>query len=268
MKIIAIDKLYEYNYSIDVINALKQYWENTDTFSAIGNPKRTNLLVYFDCLCGKYTLKDGTTMIAKKGDLVYTPKGSEYTLKLFNFENSFSNTVGINFFLADDNNQSFILSDKPIIFKDFNVSDIIKKIDDASESLRPCPAIMKSGMYQILSMLSKSNSNLKKKFLPIKKGIEYLENDTQQKLSIKEIADMCHVSEIYFRKLFKEYAGKSPIEFRMSAKMEKAKKMLTFGDQNINEISDLLGFTDTSYFCKQFKMRTNFSPLEYRNKTN
>lgn len=267
MNIIAIDKLYEYNYSIDVINALKQFWDNTNTFSSIGNPKRTNILVYFDGLCGKYTLKDGTILIAEKGSLVYTPEGSEYILELFNFENNCANTVGINFFLLDVNNEKFILDDKPIIFRDFDVSVLIRKIDMASESLLPCPAIMKAGLYDILALLSKSNKNLQQKFSPIKKGIEYLENDPNQTLSIKEIADKCNVSEIYFRKLFKEYSGKSPIEFKMNAKIEKAKKHLTYGDLNVNEISDILGFTDSAYFCKQFKMHTGFSPLEYRNKT-
>ncbi len=268
MKTIAVDCLYEYNYSVEVINALKQYWKNTDTFSSINNPKRTNMFLYLDNVCAEYTLKNGKKLFAESGSLVYTPEGSEYILKLYNFKNSSSNTVGINFFLYDDQGKSFILGDSPIVFKGFDFSSLVDKIDTTSESLLPSPAIMKAGLYDILTMLSKNNAQLKKKFLPIKAGIEYLENDPVQALSIKDIADMCNVSEIYFRRLFKEYANKSPMEFRMNGKIEKAKKLLAFGDLNVNEISDLLGFTDSAYFCKQFRLRTGFSPLDYRNKTN
>lgn len=268
MKTIPIDLLYQYNYSIDVINALKQFWKNSDTFSCINNPKKVNILVYFDNVSGEYTLKDGTKITAEKGSLVYTPEGSEYTIKLYNFETPSANTVGINFFLYDFSGEKFILDTKPLVFKNFDLLHLINKIDGASESLMPCPATMKSGLYDILTMLSKSQVTLPKKFLPIKDGIEYLESDPYQTLSVKEIAKMCNVSEIYFRRLFKEYSKKSPIEYRMSAKIEKAKKHLIFDNLNVNEISDLLGFTDASYFCKQFKERTGFSPIEYRNKTN
>lgn len=268
MKIIPIDQLYQYNYSIDVINALKQFWRNNDTFSCINNPKKVNILVYFDNVSGEYTLKDGTKIFAKKGSVVYTPEGSEYVIKLYNFETPDANTIGINFLLYDFSGEKFILDNKPVVFKNFDLLHLINKIDEASESLIPCPAIMKAGMYDILTLLSKSQVNLPKKFLPIKDGIEYLESDPQQTLSISEIAKKCNVSEIYFRRLFKEYSKKSPIEYRMSAKMEKAKKLLLFDDLNVNEISDLLGFTDASYFCKQFKERVGVSPIQYRNKTN
>lgn len=268
MNIIPIKELYQYNYSVDVVNALKQYWKNTDTFSCLNNPKKVNILVYFDNVSGEYTLKCGAKFIAEKGSLVYAPIGSEYSIRLFNFETPSANTVGINFFLYDASGEKFILDDKIIVFKNFDAFNIINKIDNTSESLIPCPAIMKSGLYDILTILSKNQETLPKKFLPIKAGIEYLEKDPLQELSIKEIANKCNVSEIYFRRLFKEYSQKSPIEYRMSAKMEKAKKLLLFDDLNVNEISDLLGFTDASYFCKQFKERVGVSPIQYRNKTN
>ena len=268
MKIIPIEQLYQYNYSVDVINALKQFWKNTDYFSSINTPKKTNILVYFDNVSGEYTLKNGTKFIAEKGSIVYTPIGSEYSIKLFNFESPSANTIGINFFLYDASGEKFILDDKPILFKCNEAFQHITRIDITSESLMPCPAIMKSGMYDILTILSKNQETLPKKFLPIKAGIEYLEKDPLQELSIKEIANKCNVSEIYFRRLFKEYSQKSPIEYRMSAKIEKAKKHLLFDDLNVNEISDILGFTDASYFCKQFKQRVGVSPIDFRNKTN
>ena len=91
-----------------------------------------------------------------------------------------------------------------------------------------------------------------------------MEQDPRQLLSIKEVAELCDVSEIYFRRLFKEYAGVSPIEYRMHTKIEKAKKYLQYDQMNTDEISALLGFTDPSYFCRQFKKHTGMTPTEYR----
>ena len=91
-----------------------------------------------------------------------------------------------------------------------------------------------------------------------------MEENPSQNLSINEIAKMCNVSEIYFRRLFKEYSGLSPVEYRIKRKIEKAKSYLDYDNLNISEIADILGFTDTAYFCKQFKAHTGTTPLNYK----
>jgi AraC-like DNA-binding protein len=264
MNIIPVSSLYEYNYSVDVINALKQFWANNKFFSCIGVPKKTNMLAYLDGVKCEYTLKSGRKIIAPRGSLVYTPIGSEYSMRLFDFESTNSNTVGINFFLFDKDGNDFILDDEIIIFPPQNVKYLIEKIDLSSESLLPSPQIMKAGLYDIFTLLSKKSHVLDKKFKAIEKGIEYLETDVLQSLSVKEIAKICNVSEVYFRRLFKEYSNMSPAEYRLNSRLEKAKDYLVFDSLNTTQIGQLLGFTDTSYFCRQFKRFTGLSPLEYR----
>lgn len=266
MKIIPLSELYNYNYSLEVINALKQFWVDNKTFSCISTPKKTNILTYLDDLKGEYTLKNGKKIIAEKGSLVYAPIGSEYTVRFYDFDNSLSNTVGINFFIYDSLGESFILDNEITVFSGIEAKLLVEKIDSSSESLSPSPAVMKAGLYDIFTLLSKRQNRISKKFEPIKKGIEYLETNVSQALSVSEIAKLCNVSEIYFRKLFKEYSGRSPIEYRLTSKIEKAKKYLIYENLNVDEIADILGFTDASYFCKQFKKHTGISPIGYREK--
>ncbi len=263
MKTIPLSELYGYNYSVDVINALKQYWIQNKIFSSINSPKKTSMFLYLDNVCAEYTLKDKSIISVEAGSLVYVPEGSEYTVRFFDFKNDTSNTVGINFYLYDSFGEKFILDNDILVFSGLDVKNLVDKIDFSSESLFPSPAIMKAGLYDIFTLILKKQT-LNKKFSAIEKGIEYLENDVSQELSIKEIAKMCNVSEIYFRRLFKEYSKKSPIEYRMTSKIEKAKKYLVFDDLNVTEIADILGFTDASYFCKQFKKYTGLSPLDYK----
>ena len=91
-----------------------------------------------------------------------------------------------------------------------------------------------------------------------------MEENVSQECSIGQIARMCNVSEIYFRRLFKEYSGLSPMEYRLKRRIERAKNYLAYEDMSVAEIAELLGFVDTAYFCKQFKAYTGVTPLGFK----
>lgn len=268
MKIISIDKLYDYNYSVDVINAMKQNWKNRCSFSCIGRPKEKNMLLYLYGCKAEYTLPDKSKVYAKSGDIVYTPINYEYSVRFYDFEEDHY-TIGVNLFLYDQDNSPFILRDEIIIFnlKSSSCSSLFTKLDKYSETAIKRPSKMKAAMYDILSILSEGmrSKNLhKEKFGVISEGINYLEHNEQQKLSIAEIAKLCNVSEIYFRRLFKEYSGMSPIKFRIKGKIEKAKLYLEYEDMTVCEISDHLGFISPAYFTQQFKSIEGMTPSEYK----
>ena len=267
MNIIPIKDLYQYNFSLDITGGLKQYWKKTKSFSSISSPKKTNMFLYLDRVCAEYVQKDGKKKVAPAGSLIYTPEGSEYRVQFYNFEDALSNTIGINFFLFDSEKKPFVLSKDILIFNGLGVKDLVTKINTATESPLVCPAKMKAGLYEIFSLISQKENFLDPKFQVIEKGIKYMQEDSLQELSIDQVAKLCNVSSIYFRKRFKEYSGKSPSEFRLDLKTKKAKEYLVSSDVSIAEIASVLGFTDASYFCKQFKIRTGLSPLSYRNKS-
>ena len=66
--------------------------------------------------------------------------------------------------------------------------------------------------------------------------------------SIEKIAKDCAVSESGLRKIFKDNLGVSPIQYRITEKITKAKYLLEATDMTVDEISDKLGFFDTAYF--------------------
>ena len=110
--------------------------------------------------------------------------------------------------------------------------------------------------------MSKKKKTTKNKFACIKLGIDLLEQNTN--LSISEIAKQCGVSECYFRRLFQEYSGESPIHFRQKHRIEKAKQLL-LSDQHftIGEIAEKLGFSDIYHFSKTFKKFCGRSPNQF-----
>ena len=84
------------------------------------------------------------------------------------------------------------------------------------------------------------------------------------RLQVSEMAKLCGVSECYFRKLFKEYSGESPVDFRQRYRIEKAKQLLLSDEGfTIGEIAEELNFTDIYHFSKTFKKYTDISPRQF-----
>jgi len=69
VNIIYIYNLYRYNYSVDVVNSLRQTWYTRNIFSCIGHPKDRDMLCYLDNCDAEYTLKSGETLWAKSGNI-------------------------------------------------------------------------------------------------------------------------------------------------------------------------------------------------------
>ena len=265
MNKIALSTLYAYNFSVDVINALRQTWKTRQSFSCIGEPKKANLLLYLHRCAAEYTLKNGDTVIAPAGSLVYTPQGCEYKVRIFDLTDDTSATVGINFLLWDTNRKPFILCGGVQIFTGINCKKEVDALEQISSSATPSPAKMKASFYAIFSQLCQlEKSDESNEFSLIQKGIDYMEKNPEQRLTIPQVAELCNISESYFRRLFKSYAGVSPVEYRMHTKIEQAKKYLLYDNLTTEEIAELLGFTDASYFCRQFYKRTGMTPFAYK----
>ena len=268
MKKIEIDKLYDTDYTVKIINALTQRWSKVKSFNSLGVPKRYDMLLFLDNCDAVYTLKSGEKIYAKKGSIVYTPLHSEYLVEFNSLNDESCITTHINFLLFDTENSPFVLSNKAEVFSadNTNYKSIFNKIDNYGKGNITCYGKIKSIMYDLLFKLSDyyHKSHLYK-YSIIERGIEYLEQNVEQTLSISEIADMCNVSEVYFRKLFKKYSGMLPSQYRTEAKIYKAKDYLAKEELSVADISDRLGFTEVSYFIKVFKNSVGMTPTKYRN---
>ena len=65
-------------------------------------------------------------------------------------------------------------------------------------------------------------------------------------------------------KLFRQYTGKTLVEYINDFRMEKAKYFLTHSDAPVTEIAMQVGFNSTSYFIKKFQQSNKVSPHKYR----
>lgn len=56
----------------------------------------------------------------------------------------------------------------------------------------------------------------------------------------------------------------SPYKFILSLRIDEAKELLLFSSMSINEISEQIGFADSSYFSRIFRKYTGCSPSDWR----
>lgn len=94
---------------------------------------------------------------------------------------------------------------------------------------------------------------------------ELVMNGFTNKITLKEAADLCNLSESAFSRYFKSRANQSFSSFLSQVRIHHACKLLQQDDLNISQVCFECGFFTLSNFNKQFKERIGKTPLEYRN---
>lgn len=83
-------------------------------------------------------------------------------------------------------------------------------------------------------------------------------------LSRSKIAAEIHLNPDYLSSIFREKSGQSLSLFIANARIDKAKKLLITTNLPIKDIYIQSGFSDISYFSKQFKQIVGVTPHQYR----
>ncbi len=95
---------------------------------------------------------------------------------------------------------------------------------------------------------------------------DYMEAHLSEKISIEQVASHLGVSYSWFRKVFKEQTGESPICYLQQMRIRKAKYLLSSSDASIKSVALECGFAAADYFCNSFRKETGLTPLEFREK--
>jgi AraC family transcriptional regulator len=187
--------------------------------------------------------------------------------------------------------QQFIKENDVIIGDDdytFDMNNSFHKNLSLCTKMRACLESIQSNTYtgfaeniflnaQIQMLLLHSFQNIKNdekeifscKFLA---NVESREKITQARnlllerigepFTIKELSRKVAINECYLKKGFKELFGTTIFEFYQTQRMHHAKYLLQEKDLNVNEVSNLLGYSSPSHFSTAFKKSTGIKPCE------
>jgi len=268
MRLISFEKLYSTEFFISEPLVKPQYWRaRGDVYNALGKPKISHTLLWLKNCSANITDSKGNVIRAEQNQLAYMAKGIEYKVDFQNTNENKEDTVVIHFQMTDKNGEDIAPALSPIICMKSVDANYAMAMDMLAKEFQKniiCIPEINSVIYSILAEICKKQKRrtTKRKYACIMSGIELLEQNSD--LDISEIAKICGVSNCYFRKLFREYSGESPICFRQKHRIERAKHLLLSDEQyTIGEISRELNFADIYHFSKTFKKFCGVSPREF-----
>lgn len=98
----------------------------------------------------------------------------------------------------------------------------------------------------------------------IENVIAYIHAHLQEDISVQSLADQFHFHPNYLSAQLKERTGESCVNYILSLRMRKARRMLVETDLRVVEIAGECGFRDSSYFNRAFRKKYELSPEQYR----
>lgn len=93
---------------------------------------------------------------------------------------------------------------------------------------------------------------------------DLLSQSPEQPLSIQEIAREARISTFHFIRLFESVFGVTPHQFRIRARLDRAKLLLAKGQHSVTEVCFEVGFASLGSFSDLFARRVGTTPSAYQ----
>ena len=120
--------------------------------------------------------------------------------------------------------------------------------------------------YAVILMLAQAQSE---RYTPTEKqrqiapALEYISQNYHGRITNDQLAALTGLSTVYFRKLFTETVGESPIVYARRLRIAKAKEMLKSDYGTLGDIAVSLGYASLYDFSRDFKKYVGVSPSKY-----
>lgn len=99
----------------------------------------------------------------------------------------------------------------------------------------------------------------------INKVMDYIEENLDQELNLKTLAEVANFSAYHFHRIFSAFTGETLNGFVKRKRVEKAASILLNAEHTpINEIAWKCGFSSASVFCRNFRERFGVSAQQFR----
>jgi AraC-like DNA-binding protein len=101
-------------------------------------------------------------------------------------------------------------------------------------------------------------------FRRLSRAREMLRDVADRPLTIDEVARDAAMSPFHFIRQFSALFGDTPHQFRIEARLDRAKRLLARGDHSVTDVCMEVGFSSLGSFSDLFSRRVGMPPSAYR----
>lgn len=257
------------------------------------DPQTARLFYYIGC-CGHYYCEHGyqinrnymdcmLLMQVEKGTMRLGYRGKEYTMQPGSlalldgtFPQQYSAMQYVEFYwlhLSGANSPDlcehltrmhgsilYDIADKP------GVAETVRKLVSQFATGQAANDVEQSQLlYQILcGLMPQSAPKIADGTNPVQQAIQYIQDNLGGDLSLKRIAAEVHLSPPHLSRLFRAEQHRSPHEYIIEVRMNRAKHLLKTTTQPIKAIAMDVGYGSEASFIGAFTERIGISPRRFR----
>ncbi len=98
----------------------------------------------------------------------------------------------------------------------------------------------------------------------LNRAIQFIENNLDKKILLKDVAQEAFLSEFHFHRIFKSLTGETVKDFLQRLKIERAAIRLKHSKDEVGQIAFENGYENHETFTRAFKKYFQLTPQEYR----
>lgn len=123
-------------------------------------------------------------------------------------------------------------------------------------------------LMRIIGFLARAYSQMpathRRPVAPLSDVLGFMEQHFAEPLTIGDLARAARMSETSLFRQFRQIMDRSPIDYLIRLRIQKAAQLLRREQLRVKEASEAVGFTDSNYFTRQFGKVMGVSPRAYR----
>lgn len=100
----------------------------------------------------------------------------------------------------------------------------------------------------------------------IEKALELIYSNYTDDIAVDQAAILCGYCKSNFCKIFKQITGVGFHQYLNNYRVRNAEYLLLETNSSIEQVANMVGFSDSKSFCRVFKSHTGVTPGQYRNK--
>ncbi|MBQ7336098.1 MAG: helix-turn-helix transcriptional regulator [Clostridia bacterium] len=207
-------------------------------------------------MCDTFHTGEKEGIYVDAGELIFIPKNSLYT-GIYLEENTEIKIV--QFDLATGALPTYLSVPAKIGLP--NAGELIEAFFKPVENhISNHPFYYLSCLYNLLWQIDESYSKIPTKYKKLQSALSEITEYWDKNETVAYYADLCDMSEVNFRRLFREYTGMSPIDYRNDLRLKNARTMLQSGEYNVSEAAEASGFSNLSFFIRLYKKKYGHTP--------